>query len=92
MYDSVNANGLKTFTSDCVNILVLKKTKLIYEMNSIETCCIEFSKGRLTCFLHSYKNGFSRTLQIEPSFLLDLSHNFQNYRNDVMYSDIYRFA
>jgi hypothetical protein len=31
MYASVNANGLKTFTSDCVNISELKKRKIIYE-------------------------------------------------------------
>jgi hypothetical protein len=31
MYASVNANGLKTFTSDCVNISELTKRKHIYE-------------------------------------------------------------
>jgi hypothetical protein len=31
MYASVNANRLKTFTSDCVNISELQKRKLIYE-------------------------------------------------------------
>jgi hypothetical protein len=31
MYASLNANGLKTITSDCVNISELQERKQIYE-------------------------------------------------------------
>jgi hypothetical protein len=51
-----------------------------------------FSNFRLTCFLHSYKNVFCPTLQIEPSYLLVLSHNHRKYGIDVMHSDSFRFA
>jgi hypothetical protein len=77
MYGSLNANGLKIFTSDCVVISKIQERKQIYIFNYIETCSIANSNGRLTWFLHSYKNDLCPTLQIEQSHLLVLSHNLR---------------
>jgi hypothetical protein len=61
-------------------------------MNFTDTCSRAFLEWSFNLLPSFVKNDFCRTLQIEPSYILDLSHNLQKYIIDVMHSDTIRFA
>jgi hypothetical protein len=55
-------------------------------------CGIALSKDPLICLFHLYNNDFCPTLQIEPSYMIILSHNLRKYRIDMVHSDSFRFG